>query len=241
MFRVAKKTSPMSVGTWILTGFSMAAGLAGAAQVISDMKPRWFWPRRLATVAHVPAACAGAGLSTYTAALLAATSTPTWAVAPRSLAVRFASSSVAAGAAALGINEASARTRRSLSNLLLAALTTELGATVVADAQLKRAGTADAGAGPWRLFEKVGATGIGVMLPIGLTLASRLTRIGSLAMAARATALVGSAAMRVATLGVGMESAKRPDISMRFAQPDNLPAADREISVARKRRTRFDR
>ncbi len=241
MFRVAKKTSPMSIGTWILTAFSVFAGVAGASQIVSDVKPRWRWPRRLGAAAQIPAACAGAGLSTYTAALLAATSTPAWAAAPRALAMRFASSSIATAAGALCVRETSATTQRSLSNLLLAALTTELAATIATDVRLKRAGIADAGAGRWGLFEKIGATGLGVMLPIGLTLASRLTRNRTLATAAGAAALAGSAAMRVSTLGIGIDSAKQPALSMRFAQPDNLPAAERSTSVARKRRAQSDR
>ncbi|WP_165937942.1 NrfD/PsrC family molybdoenzyme membrane anchor subunit, partial [Methylobacterium segetis] len=36
MFRVAKATSPMSIGTWILIGFSGAATLAAAAQFAGD-------------------------------------------------------------------------------------------------------------------------------------------------------------------------------------------------------------
>src|SRR3978361_1288860 len=34
MLRVAKHTSPMSVGTWILTGYGPLAGLAGAAEIV---------------------------------------------------------------------------------------------------------------------------------------------------------------------------------------------------------------
>src|SRR3978361_2341534 len=101
MLRIAKRTSPMSIGTWILMGFSVFAGLSAAAQFVSDRAPGLRWMRRVAQVADVPAAVAGAGLSTYTATLLSATSTPLWAAAPRALAVRFGASSVAAGAASL--------------------------------------------------------------------------------------------------------------------------------------------
>ena len=225
MLRVAKSTSPMSIGTWILMSFSACAGVSGFGQIVSEWKPRWRWPRRLATAAQVPAAFAGAGLSTYTASLIAATSTPIWAVASRQTAARFASSSMATAAAALAIGEASPRTRRSLSNLLLAALTTELAATFLADARYRQAGIDDGRSGPWGKTEKIGATGLGVMLPIGLIIASRLSprHADKLATAADVLTLAGSALMRTSMLGVGIESAKRPDISMRFAQPDNLP------------------
>ena len=225
MMRVAKKTSPMSIGTWILLSFSAFASVGGVGQIVSDQKPRWRWPRRLAAAAQIPAACAGAGLSTYTASLISATSTPTWAAAPRETAVRFASSSMATGAAALALGETSPRVRRSLSNLLLAALTTELAASFAVDARYQQSGIADATSGSWGKVEKLGATGLGVMLPLGLLVASRLSpKYGkALAPAAGVLTLAGSALMRTSVLGVGIESAKRPDISLRFAQPDNLP------------------
>ena len=72
---------------------------------------------RLARVTQIPAAVAGAGLGTYTAALLSATSTPLLAAAPRLMAARFASSSVMAGASALSLGEGSARRRRRLDAL----------------------------------------------------------------------------------------------------------------------------
>ena len=223
MFRVAKARSPMSIGTWILTAFSTFAGVAALGQIVTDVRPRWRWAQRVASVAQIPAGISGAGLSTYTAALISATSTPIWAAAPRATAVRFASSSIATAAAALAVGEASPRTRRSLSNLLIAALTTEMAATLVSDQRFKQAGIEDGRSGPWGKVEKIGATGLGVMLPLGLLIASRLGRRDALTTAAGVAAIAGSAAMRVSMLGVGMESARRPDISMRFAQPDNLP------------------
>lgn len=225
MLRIAKKTSPMSIGTWILMSFSAFAGIAGFGQIVSDLKPRWRWPRRVATASQVPAAIAGAGLATYTGSLISATSTPVWAAAPREIAARFASSSVAAASAALSMGETSPSRRRSLDNLLLAALTVELAASAAADMRYRDTGVEAGRTGRWGKVEKIGATGLGVLLPIGLLLASRMSgrRFGSLAKVARAAAIAGSAAMRVSILGVGAESARRPDVSMRFAQPDNLP------------------
>ncbi len=226
MFRVAKTTSPMSIGTWILTTFSVFAGIAGLAQMVGDLRPRWRWTRGIAAAAQIPAGIAGAGLSTYTAALISATSTPLWAAAPRATAVRFASSSIAAAAASLAVSEGSRRTRHSLSDLLLAALTTEAAATLVAEQRYKTAGIEEGRRNAWGTLETIGATGIGVLLPIGILVASRATRTRSdkWTTAAALAAIAGSAAMRVSVLGVGMESARHPKVTMRFAQPDNLPA-----------------
>ena len=126
MLRVAKHTSPMSIGTWILMGFTGASGLTAAAQLGGDAWPRMRGLNGLARTAQVPAALAGLGLSTYTASLLSATSTPLWAAAPRSLAVRFGASSMASAAAALSMTEADPGRRRALEGTAAAALAVEL-------------------------------------------------------------------------------------------------------------------
>ncbi len=227
MLRIAKARSPMSIGTWLLMGFSAFAGLSGASQLIADRRPRWRMPARLAAAAQVPAAIVGAGLSTYTASLISATSTPLWAAAPRATAVRFASSSMATAAAGLAIGETTPRVRRSLDSLLLAALATEFVAGLAIDARFRATGIEEGRSGPWGRIERYGATGLGVLLPIGLLGAARMAgrRPGRLSTAAEVAALAGSAVMRTAVLGAGAESARRPEISMRFAQPDNLPAS----------------
>jgi protein NrfD len=226
MLRVAKGTSPMSIGTWILMAFSAFAGLGAAAQFVSD-RLGWLWPRRVARATQVPAAVAGAGLATYTAALFAATSTPLWAAAPQSLAVRFGASSVAAAGAALSLAERSGRTRRALDAITVVALATELAATEASHRTYRRAGVADALDGTWGQVEKIGATGLGAMLPLGLHLASLALgrRAGRLSQAASLATLAGSALLRVSIMGAGDDSARRPEISFRFSQPDNLPRA----------------
>ncbi len=227
MLSIAKARSAMSIGTWVLMSFSAFAGISGASQIVADLKPRWRWPQRLAATAQVPAAIAGAGLSTYTAALISSTSTPLWAAAPRATGVRFASSSIATAAGALALGEASPRLRRSLDSILLAALASELVASLAIDASYRQKGIEDGRTGPWGQVERYGATGLGVVLPLGLIAAGRLTgrKPGRLATAAGIAAIAGSAIMRMSVLGMGAESALRPEISMRFAQPDNLPDA----------------
>ena len=221
MMRVAKKTSPMSIGTWVLLAFTGPAMLAGAAQILADLRPRLRWPWGVARIAQMPAALAGMGLSTYTASLLAATSTPLWAAAPQSLAVRFGASSVASGAAALALGERSPHSRRALDALAIAALAVELGAGMQSHKTYAEAGVEEALEGGWGRVEKYGVTGLGVMLPIALKLAGLALggrgRIGNLAV------LAGSLMLRVSIMEAGHLSAERPDISFRFSQPENLP------------------
>ncbi len=212
MLRIAKKTSPMSIGTWILLAFSAFAGVAAGAQIVADITKR-AWPQRLATLAHLPAGVAGIGLSTYTASLLSATSTPLWAAAPRWMAVRLGSSSVASGAAALSLGERSPRHRRALDAIAAAALSAELAATVASHRTYEKRGVAGAFAGPWGDVEKLGATGAGVLLPLGLLALRRGGKTASLAV------LAGSLLLRVSIMAAGDRSAADPTISFRFTQP----------------------
>ncbi len=226
MLRIAKATSPMSIGTWILMVFSGFAMLSGAAQFVADRSRRFGWLRGVARATHLPAAVAGAGLSTYTASLLSATSTPLWAAAPRSLAVRFGASSVATGASALSLGERHAPTRRTLDAITLAALATELAAARASHATYRQKGVAAALDGTWGTVEHVGATLLGNAAPLGLlaisaTLARR--HPGPLGTVASLATLAGSLLMRVSVMAAGDKSAADPNISMRFAQPENLP------------------
>ena len=108
MLRVVKPTSPMSVGTWLLTAFGTSAGFAVAGELdrmTGERLPlgRLRRPLRAAEGAGgATAAVLGAPLAAYTAVLLGDTAVPTWAASRRGLAYVFVSSaSIAAGGAAL--------------------------------------------------------------------------------------------------------------------------------------------
>ena len=99
MLRVAKPTSPMSVGTWILTVFSLPAGLAAAAELpglvpspLRDVVQAVSRPAGLASALVAP------GLATYTAVLLADTAVPSWHEAWPELPFVFAGSALSGSA-----------------------------------------------------------------------------------------------------------------------------------------------
>ncbi len=96
MLRVFKPTSPMSVGTWILTFFGPAAGLAAAHDLLKVFP-------RLGRFAETLSALLGLPLATYTAVLVADTSVPVWHEARRELPLVFAASSAASAGAAAAI------------------------------------------------------------------------------------------------------------------------------------------
>jgi hypothetical protein len=112
MLRVFKPTSPLSVGTWILSPFATFAAATAAAEVVTDLVPgeqgigRWI--RRAGNASGFAAAAIGPALGTYTAVLLSNTAVPTWHEAHRELPVLFAGSAAAAGGG-MGLIGASVR------------------------------------------------------------------------------------------------------------------------------------
>ncbi len=227
MFRIAKGTSPMSIGTWILTGFSLFSGLSAALQFAADRLPFSLGTRGAAQLANVPAAVLGAGMCTYTGSLLAATSTPLWAAAPKALAVRFGTASIASGAAALSLGEESGPTRSALDTIAAAAVTAELVTDVVQALEYRSKGVSSALEGGWGVAEKVGATGVGAALPLGLHVLGAVTGSRGVSRLASLAILGGSLLLRVSIMAAGDKSARTPEISFRFAQPDNLPKRER--------------
>jgi len=108
MLRTIKPTSPMSLGSWILTGFSAGAGVAAAADVdrmtgeLLPLGPLRSVLHALETPAGALAALLGAPLAGYTAVLLSDTAMPTWNAAKDDLPFVFVSSaSLASGGMAM--------------------------------------------------------------------------------------------------------------------------------------------
>jgi len=95
MLRMFKVTSPMSVGSWILSGSGATTSLAALTAWTGLF-------HRAGTPAKVAAAALGLPLSTYTAALIANTAVPVWHEVRRELPFVFgAGAALSAGAAAL--------------------------------------------------------------------------------------------------------------------------------------------
>ncbi|MEU6807469.1 NrfD/PsrC family molybdoenzyme membrane anchor subunit [Streptomyces sp. NPDC046831] len=101
MLRVAKPSSPMSVGTWILVGYGPGSALAAAAELL-PASVRGTLPGRLLQRAARPAGLSAAlfapGLASYTAVLLSQTAVPAWHEARRELPFLFTGSAAASGA-----------------------------------------------------------------------------------------------------------------------------------------------
>lgn len=108
MLRTIKLTSPMNLGSWILSAFSAGAGIAAAAEIDRltgerlPLGPLRGVLRAVEGPAGLEAAVFAAPLAVYTAVLLGDTATPTWHGAHRDLPFVFVSSaSLASGGLAM--------------------------------------------------------------------------------------------------------------------------------------------
>lgn len=106
MMRTVKLTSPMSVGTWILSGYAAFAGVTTASEVVRQLPranhgvlaPVASLLRVADTPASVGQALFGPPLAAYTAVLLSDTVTPVWFEARRHLPFVFVGSAALASA-----------------------------------------------------------------------------------------------------------------------------------------------
>jgi formate-dependent nitrite reductase membrane component NrfD len=95
MLRVAKPTSPMSVGSWLLAVYGPASGVAAMSDVLGVMPG-------IGTTAETVAALVAPAIATYTAVLASDTAVPAWHESREALPFVFAGGA-AASAGALGM------------------------------------------------------------------------------------------------------------------------------------------
>lgn len=239
MLRIFRPTSPMSIGSYVLTGFGAFTAAGALGEVASGGRPGTAG-RRIADVMRVPAAVSGALMATYTASLLSATSVPLWASEPELLASRYGASSVAAGAAALSLLEhAEGRSGPAavLDRVGLVAAAAALAATLLSDHRNREKGLD----GPYR------GTVPGAMHRASLALgALPLVLHGAnlaLGRPSRALSVAGSAAMlasslltRLSIMRAGPHATSRPRDYLGFTQPENLPRGEARPALPRRLR-----
>jgi formate-dependent nitrite reductase membrane component NrfD len=198
MLRTFKPTSPMSVGSWLLTVYGPAAAVAALSD-LTGIAPA------VGTAATLTAAATGPVVASYTAALLADTAVPAWHDGYRYLPFLFVSSaaSAAAGAALLGAPVLETGPARRLAVL---GGTAEMVTSELLRARMGIAGEAF-GAGKAKRYHQASltltATGIATV-----ALAGRRSRVAS-ALAGTAL-LAGSALARFGIFEAGRISAADP-------------------------------
>jgi hypothetical protein len=217
MLRIFRPTSPMSIGTYVLIGFGFWSLIAFLGQL--------FGVALLGVVGGCFAAVTGWWMTSYTAALLSATATPLWAAVPKLLAVRFASSAIATGAAAaslvaLGVATGSGLVR-AFGNISALALFLELAASIAAVTVRRRMGVnGPLQETPWGPIYVIGVLFFGNVAPFVIYILVNFDgqSTGILALVASVCVLCGGFLMRGAILLAGNESARRPQDYLRFTQ-----------------------
>ena len=224
MLRVFKPSSPMSVGSWLLTGYGPVAGAAAVSEVTGILPAA-------GTAATLGAGLLGPAIATYTAALICDTAVPAWHAGYREMPYVFAGSaaSAAGGMGLLATALDAAEPARRLAVL-------GAGAELVAKRRLiKRLPTP----GPASLSEpyETGRTGVMLRVAEGLTaggLAGALLGRRSRALSALsgASLLAASALTRFGIFEAGMASARDPKYTIvpqrqRQRQPEPGSAATR--------------
>ncbi|KAA0101046.1 polysulfide reductase [Mycolicibacterium sp. P1-18] len=121
MLRVFKPSSPMSVGSWILSIYGPQAGLAAVTDLTG-------WFPRVGRVATVGASIVGPAVASYTAALMSDTAVPSWHDGHREMPFVFVGSACTA-AAGLGVLAAPRAEAAPARRALLLGAATELAAT----------------------------------------------------------------------------------------------------------------
>ena len=199
MLRVCKPTSPMSVGTWLLSVYGSCSAVAAALDELG-VAPRL---RRGLTVAAGPL---GSMMTTYTAVLISDTATPAWHEARRSLPFLFATSAAAsAGAITAALSTVEGRAHPAPRRL---AVLGALGQLTTARHMSRRLGLLDTyttDAATYRYSHASRALSISGAVGLALGKNHRaLTLLAALAVAA------GSLAERLAILRAGTASAQDP-------------------------------
>ena len=99
MLRVFKPTSPMSVGSWLLSAFALPVAV-GVADELPQLLPAPLRPlvRGISRPAALAAAVLGSGVATYTAVLICDTAVPSWHAAYPEMPFVFAGSALSGSA-----------------------------------------------------------------------------------------------------------------------------------------------
>ncbi|MGZ6792188.1 MAG: NrfD/PsrC family molybdoenzyme membrane anchor subunit [Mycobacteriales bacterium] len=199
MLRVAKPTSPMSVGTWILSAYGPLAGLAAVTEL---PVPRFLRP--LGRPAGIGAALTAPAVASYTAVLLADTATPAWHEAHRELPFVFVGSAAAASGG-LGMLAAPRGESGPAQRLAIGGALLELAAEHRMERSMGLAAEALHEGRPGQLVRAAKAlTTSGTVLALG---ARRSRGLGVLS---GALLLAGSACTRFGVFEAGQESARDP-------------------------------
>ncbi|WP_326548082.1 NrfD/PsrC family molybdoenzyme membrane anchor subunit [Mycolicibacterium sp. ND9-15] len=222
MLRVAKPSSPMSMGTWILSAYGPGAGVAAVAELM---------PRRLrgtalgrladraARPAGLSAAATAPGVASYTAVLLSQTAVPAWREAHPYLPFVFTGSAAASGAG-LGMLLAPYGETGPARRMAVLGAGMEVATSRVMERRLGIEGQAYTTGKAHRLRQ------LSEVLTVGGAVGAVIGRNRAAVAASGAALLVGSALQRFAVFEAGVASTRDPKYVV-VPQRERLNAAER--------------
>jgi hypothetical protein len=197
MLRVAKPTSPMSVGSWLLAGYGPAAGVAAATDLLGVLPG-------VGRAAGMAAAALAPAVASYTGVLVADTAVPAWHDARRELPLLFAAGA-AASAGGLGVLLAPTAEAGPARRMGLVGAVGELAAARVMEGRLGELAEPYRSGPAARLART--AQALTVTGAAALAVAGRQQRLGR---AGAALIVAGAAIERLAVFRAGTESARDP-------------------------------
>jgi formate-dependent nitrite reductase membrane component NrfD len=208
MLRVAKPTSPMSVGTWILAAYGPGVGVAAAGELLPAVLRRTVpgrLLRPLARPAGLSSAVIAPAVASYTAVLLSQTAVPAWHEVHPQLPFVF-TGSAAASAGGLGMMLVPVREAGPARGFAALGAATELAASRWMEHRLGLVQQAYTTGKAHRLrqwAERLTTAGL-----IGTAVAARRSR--ALAVISGLALLAGSLLQRLGIFEAGVASTKDP-------------------------------
>lgn len=231
MLRVWKPKSPMNLGAWALSGFSLPTGLLAAKQLTGDISqtPDLF-KQAGALVSTRPTGAAGIpfalAMLSYPGVLLSTTSTPVWS-RTRVLGALFACSSMSNGAAALSLatalsgaeDEKTAEKLEQIENLTALTEAAALTAYIVTSKDSAEPLTK----GRYSKLFWLGAVGTGLIAPavIRVTSSKKAKKSRAKTVVGSILSLAGGLALKWAITHAGRASAENAKAARRASRPNN--------------------
>ena len=214
MLRVFKLSSPMSMGSWILSVYGPLAGAAALADLAKLLPAGPSAPattrvaagaaRLAGPPATAAAALLGPAVATYTAVLLCDTSVPAWHEAHRELPYVFAGSAASA-AGGLGLLAAPGREQQPARRLAIIGSTVELAAKKLLERRLGPL------AEPYQTGQANTVLQVGEVLTAAGLAGAALTRRSRIGSALSGAALLSASALtRYGIFKAGLASARDP-------------------------------
>ncbi|MBY8339812.1 MULTISPECIES: NrfD/PsrC family molybdoenzyme membrane anchor subunit [Streptomyces] len=215
MLRVFKPTSPMSVGSWLLSGYAPLTMAAAA----SDVAGRY---RLVGSAATAGAAVLGPAVVTYTAVLISDTAVPSWHEGHRQMPYVFAGSGATA-AAGLALAAAPIAQTGPARRMAVLGAALELGVFQLMKRRMGLAAEPLEQGRPHLMLRTAEALTAGGAVLAAL---SGRRRDRALAAVAGAALLTGSAALRFGLFHAGVASAEDPKYTV-VPQRERLEARER--------------